>query len=543
MKKIWVCIAIILFMSSVLLPPHNVQALGMRNHYIGRRYTLNGRITLTYSRIQTDGTKMRDTFTHRYSLGLGGYIVHPRLMTFGLNTSYSESYGLTEDTWSLYNSIQLNILPYKPLSLSLRYSRVDSNTGNDYNAYGLTLRYYKKVRLLGRGMRALRRVRKEGLVERILPASTVLDIDRIEYSNYINTIASLRLKGRLKKTSYIMSSTHSIDERQNGKDTSRTAISADAFTDITLRHMIKVGGDYAIYNDEDKRTNLYLYGDFSGHNKEKNLFYGLNLETHRYTGLEQTYAVRARATKLRSYPGSLSVSYSAGVHYKSFDGDRYGLSGNLTASKPLSEVVKMALSTGFTIGDIGSAGLSTRLYERLSKRVRLSQYYYLNYKYGSELSEQDRGTSHRIGGSASVRLHRRLFTSASINYFTKHDTHSIGGSASANTWFWRFGLQSGVGASDTTSGDQQYQNYYAFLTIRGNILKSLHMTMDTRYIYRSQDDLRRFIVKPYLTWHWRKLSARLEYEYTTEESNLRNETTTQRLYITITRYFGRVFYR
>ncbi len=521
-------------------------ALGMREYYLGRRYIVGGGITLSYGMVETDDAEPEETFTQRYSLGLTGYAVHPRLITFSLSTAYTKEDGTTRDGWHLFNSIQLNILPYKPLNLSLRYSRTDSDTGNDYNAYGLTLTYQRPVGYGPGGMRrAGRRMNNNGngLLKQILPIITVLDLDRIEYTDSKTTLLALRLKGRYKSTGYNMASSYSKQEREEGEDIDRTAISLDTYTDIDERHELNLGGDYEVKKSEDRTSSLFLYGNLSGRNKKNDLFYGISTEMQRYTERQETYSLSASAGRVHAFPGNLTLNYSAGAFYRSTDGDDFGLSGNVNASKPLSNVVSASAGAGITVGDTGSFNLSTRLYERPSRRFNFTQYYRLNYRYGSELSEDDKGVSHRLGASANMHLHRRLLTSADVNYYTKHGLQTIGGSISASTWFWRLGLGSGVGASTTSSDGEEYQNYEAYINLRGNIMRGLYLSVDTRYTYQSHDDLRRTIIRPYLYWNWRRLSARLEYEYVTEERRLKDPTTTQRVFVTITRSFGRIFYR
>jgi hypothetical protein len=541
------CIGLLIIFITLffLIIPLDTHAIGMRGYYLGRRYTLGGSITFSYGRAQTDDFEPDETFIQRYSLGLKGYIVHPRLITFGISTSYSKEDGTTKDNWYLFNSIQLNILPYKPLNFSLRYSRSDSNTGSDYNAYGLTLTYQRAGRYRARGMRAYRMNNniKAPFFSQIAPRITVLDLDRIEYTDSTTSRASLRLKGRYKRTGYTMGSSYSKDEKGIRGDIDRTRFYLKTSTHINIRHIVSLGGTYGVKNAEDTTTSLFLYGDFSGRNKKNDLFYGLHMEMQKYAEFENAYYISTKATKLRTLPKNLSLSYSAGAHYRSTNGDNYGISGSVSASKPLSNVVTMSAGAGVTVGDTGSFSLNTRFYERPSRRLKLSQHYQLVYRFGSELSERDRGLAHRVGASASMRVHRRLFITTSANYYTRHNTQTLGGSASASTWFWRLGLTSGVGASTTNSNDEEYQNYEAYANLRGSIMRGLYMSVDTRYVYQSFNELRRTIIRPYLYWNWRKISAKLEYEYTTEESNFKDETTTQRVYITITRYFGRVFYR
>lgn len=521
-------------------------AIGMREAYPTKRYILGGSITLSYGRMEVDDAEAEEAFTQRYTLGLMGYIVHPRLMTFNYSTSYSKEDGTRKDSWYLSNSIQLNILPYKPLNLSLRYSRTDSDTGSDYNAYGLTLTYNRPIGLGTRGMPGYKPKTDKngnGFLSQILPRITVLDIDRIDFTDSSTTLLSLRLRGRYKVTGYNIGSSYSKDEKEDGRDIDRTGVFLDTYTNLDIRHSLNLGGDYEVRGSEDKTSSLFLYGDLSGRNKRDDIFYGLHLEMQSFTERPESYTISANATKIHLFPGNFNLSYGGGAFYRSADGDNYGLSGSVNASKPLSNVVSASASAGVTVGDTGSFNIGTRFYERPSSRFNLSQYYQLNYRYGSTLSEDDKGASHRLGASANMRLHRRLYTSADVNYYTKHDLQTLGGSLSAGTWFWRFGLSTGIGASTTTSDGEEYESYEAYANLRGNIMRGVYLSVDTRYIYQSQEELKRSIIKPYLTWNWRRLSMRLEYEYTNEESNVMDETTTQRIYITVTRSFGRVFYR
>jgi hypothetical protein len=121
-----------------------------------KRFTLTGLIDLQfvnyahkYSRDGNGSTNGTSTFQQIYQLDLQGYIYHPRLAVFFSDISYGAGRALSgtnAKSRSLSYSLNVILLPYRPVSLSVYASRSNDTTDVDYfssertvNSYGATL--------------------------------------------------------------------------------------------------------------------------------------------------------------------------------------------------------------------------------------------------------------------------------------------------------------------------------------------------------------------------------------------------------------------
>lgn len=99
-----------LIIFSIILLPHDTNA----QYRILRQdvYTLHGDVTLIYERKWSSGDReATDTFTHSYNLGLSGFVVDPRLVTFEINPTFRQEINKPGDTFNFYGlNFRTNIL-------------------------------------------------------------------------------------------------------------------------------------------------------------------------------------------------------------------------------------------------------------------------------------------------------------------------------------------------------------------------------------------------------------------------------------------------
>lgn len=129
--------------------------------YLPKRYTFRGEIGLTYEK---KWTEQRDTdsdserFTHKYGLGLSGFVIDPRLMTFDIDTAFSQekyrpgddsdSYGFDTSLSMLNKPARRGFFSHFPRPIELTFSTYE--TGNSRSSsYGISLGYdlFEKVRI------------------------------------------------------------------------------------------------------------------------------------------------------------------------------------------------------------------------------------------------------------------------------------------------------------------------------------------------------------------------------------------------------------
>ena len=129
--------------------------------YLPKRYVLRGDLSLTYEKKwveQTDTDAESERFTHNYNLGLSGFVVDPRLMTFDIDGTFSEEKNFPGDTLNSYGvNTALNILNKparrgffshfpQPIVVTLGY--LDTGATNLSN-YGISFGYdaFERMRI------------------------------------------------------------------------------------------------------------------------------------------------------------------------------------------------------------------------------------------------------------------------------------------------------------------------------------------------------------------------------------------------------------
>lgn len=116
-----------------------------------KKYTLRGDIALTYEERRTNGEGLDlSRFTQSYHLGLSGFAVDPRLMTFDVDTTFSQESSKPEDNINSYSfDTMLSFLnkaaprgffSHFPQPIELKFSSYESGNSRGRN-YGISLGY------------------------------------------------------------------------------------------------------------------------------------------------------------------------------------------------------------------------------------------------------------------------------------------------------------------------------------------------------------------------------------------------------------------
>ena len=118
--------------------------------YLRNRYNLSGEIQLSYERSWSDDSETQQRFTHSYSLGLQGFVIDSRLVSFNIRGNFLQEIDDPGHTYNL-QGLALNIdlfnerikrgfIKNLPQPIHLRFSHskgLDSETWN----YGISLTY------------------------------------------------------------------------------------------------------------------------------------------------------------------------------------------------------------------------------------------------------------------------------------------------------------------------------------------------------------------------------------------------------------------
>jgi len=119
--------------------------------YFPKRYTLRGDIGLIYEKKWTTQTDVDiSRFTHSYHLGLSGFALDPRLMTFDVDTTFSQennnpgdnidSYGFDTSLSFLNKPARRGFFSHFPRPINLTFSTYKTGNSRSQN-YGISLGY------------------------------------------------------------------------------------------------------------------------------------------------------------------------------------------------------------------------------------------------------------------------------------------------------------------------------------------------------------------------------------------------------------------
>jgi hypothetical protein len=185
-----------------------------------KRYTLSGDVTLRYENIE--GAKADDSlniYSYSANLGIDGYVLDPRVLTFDARGFFSQEYqdpGDTLDFNGFFSKVRLlnerprrGLLRYSPQPIELRYAYNDSE-GSEYQSYGISLGYQlarKKHVARNNNYNNYNYNNNERVNEPFITLPNVyFDYDRVEFTTALNEtqsdLISLRGEAWSKHGSY-----------------------------------------------------------------------------------------------------------------------------------------------------------------------------------------------------------------------------------------------------------------------------------------------------------------------------------------------------
>ncbi|MEW6215346.1 MAG: hypothetical protein AB1478_09150 [Nitrospirota bacterium] len=160
--RVALCLLALFLFFSMIIIPEGADAQ-MRVVY-PRRFRLTGLVELSYRDYSITSTYARTetksgwaAFEQRYTLGLHGYIYHPRLAVFSTSVTFRDGKikgkaGTTGEARDINYDLLTTFLPYRPISLDIYATKIDSTiegwTTAPYdvssNSYGTRLRITKR---------------------------------------------------------------------------------------------------------------------------------------------------------------------------------------------------------------------------------------------------------------------------------------------------------------------------------------------------------------------------------------------------------------
>lgn len=148
---------LVLFFVSFLLLIDTAEALnGVSYPAYSRTFEYTGRIHLQYDRRWGSDTDTSERFSHMYDLGLRGFIVDPRLLTFDVSGTFSQDINSPGETLNLYGfsakvnllneQVRRGILRHFPQPIELRFDYYDREDFEQLH-YGISMRYGRPGKL------------------------------------------------------------------------------------------------------------------------------------------------------------------------------------------------------------------------------------------------------------------------------------------------------------------------------------------------------------------------------------------------------------
>jgi len=319
----------------------------MRTTY-PKRFSFNSVVELTYkdyaietqSRGRTTESNFA-TFEQRYTLGVKGYIYHPKLIVFSTRLTFRDQEMIK--TTSIYKpksknmiyELQAIFLPYRPISLQT-YATV-----SDYTVEGLKSNHYDSRitnygAILGINLRNWPLIRLEYYHLNIKPTGSQQNKKETTNDSY-----NLTLKGTSSKlkTQYSLNLSYSdfqtpFEEKQN--------IYASLYTRTTFR-LLSVSNYFSYYDKEDsKLLGYYCTIDFTTFGRFYHTYYYLH-ENYEEKLIERTrkgtrQEVRADLSYKLSFNLSTSLSATYGLLEEDNEkGDYYAVAASLSYSRPIKQ--------------------------------------------------------------------------------------------------------------------------------------------------------------------------------------------------------------
>ena len=526
-----------------------------------RQYTYNGLVGLSYERYWSDTTDAVAKFTHDYRLGIDGFLLDPRLVSFTTVGNFTQDIYDPGDTINytgfMFNLDLLNQRPmsgllfWAPQPVRLRYSHYTANDYENTN-YGVSLSYSLPQRIgffhngrlvsfvgpgdiyrtyLNNNNNNNSNKRRKGLV---VPFPTVVfDYDRYKYdSDAVNTdIGIYNIRGTESTTHASYLAAYEI------RDYGGKGVRKYTFDEIDLRADYRYSfnnsrDDFNSYNRYYRTTNenitQWTISDNSywrkviGKNRRDLLLTSL---TGIYTGLEdaENYSVGLGSNYNKALSPLVNNSVSINVNY--------GKSGNHTLhSEILRDDLFLRMSRSVNLGFRANTGLNENGPEYgfgtsvgLTRRIGTSFLYYFSSK---PFSDKGRSTSHEFGLNFNGRIIRRMFFTLNNTYrlasisdpIAPYNENTLTSTGNLSWYITRYTFNLGgsyIESSKKDGNDEKTWTETINTAISTYLIRGMYLTTAATWS-KNNDAYTTVSVKPRLTWSIRKILLALEYDRSEE---------------------------
>lgn len=525
--------------------------------FYDRDFTLNGNVTLSYETSWGSKSEPTNRFTHSLDLGLNGFVIDPRLMTFTVGGIFAQSMASNKDTYTIegFSTVvrflnerpRLGILRFFPQPIELRYAY---STDSMYQSqrYGISMQYRPEKKkspyvqdftVRNNNQNTGNDNQNKGQREKYLlfPLTSLphffFDYNRYERSSekYSNTYdrLSLRAVAHSKHAEYFAE--YRYDKNSDSNFSSKTQY-------LELRTNLS-------YYWKETSSRLESYNTFfvqdTGQEKTVSFYdhtswvknFGINLRDSfmvngggRYFARDNKadYALNLDAGYNKFFSERFINHTAAGVSYT-------GTENDTLVAETVSNSFQYNLSRGitFTNGVRVGRGHEGAFYD-FSIGLQVRSIISINPGYAFAYSELEgtRRTSHSFSLNLSGPLLRGM-TFYSQNYYIITDDSSVTApfkekrlSLTANA-LWRisrYNISLGASYLDTTVGglDQGIAHgggvKTTFTTISANVStylsRRLALNVNAYYQKMNRGPYRAFI-SPLLNWQWRRVTLIAQY--------------------------------
>lgn len=556
-------------------------------------YMLHGDVTLIYERNWSSEGESRDSFTHSYNLGLSGFVIDRRLMTFDINPTFRQEINSPGDTLNSYGlNVRVNVLnkPARrgffrnfPQPIQLRFSYFKTTDIKTLN-YGLSLAFdiFEAKRI----HRDLRAQQEETLKKEQEGQEEGQDQEKGQQEQQRQQ--GQQQQGR-KRALPVRGSSKWIPLPVFYLDYDRYSYSAGEFN-ATTDHINLRALDNNIKREYRFEYDFYRYGGTGGFitqylDLEANYrFFWKDIERVEVLNRllltdysdRTTFNLSNRTSWFKRLgPDSRdNLTVTGGGNYiQSDSGSNYNIGGSVIYSKFFSERFRNMVSGSvgygksdteniYTISASNGLEYSISRFLTFYKRVTLTQtelgtnflgnvglsvrsfiIVSPSYEYSTTAEIAGRETYHKFNFDFSGRLLRRIgFTSQNYYKITNfsglepynEETISLRGDIYLN--LWRLNINIGANSIRVKKTDGE-QVDIGLTTIYSNISsflsRRMFLTMSS-YYQIEKDGKKLLSIKPVLTWSYRLITLNAEYELRKS-----NDLTDHRILIRLTRNFSR----
>ncbi len=473
-------VIVIIFLTLILYS--EAQAVYGIPRLSSKDYQLRGKIELTYDKrwsSDDDSTTDLERFTHSYTLGLNGFVIDKRLISFDIEGFFSQELNKPGDDITARGvSIRVNLLNEKilrgffkrfPQPIELRFSNYKSS-GTSLLNYGISLTYrpiekplyhsriiqqqeIKKQQIKQKNRQQERKneeeeeegqnqqgqqaqqiqVTQKQKLEVIPPALLIpfptfyLDYDKYRFKTYGQSLDTDRLDLRAESLS------PQVDLKAEYSYYRLGGTSQGRYQDLDLQ------ANFRSYNDKlAKRLDIYNRVFFRDYNDLKSFMVSNTTTWSRWLG--------------KNRRDVLSLT-GGGYYYNSEGTQNYNIGGTGTYNKYFSEAFRDSVTTTLNYGKndentIYSILASNVIYYSPSRRVLITNNLGGGYT--------DLGTNFRGGLGITVRTIMDLTASYDFSSSATDEGRS-------DTHYFNFGFSGRVMRDLTFTS----RNYYALTTVRG----------------------------------------------------------------------------